>query len=180
MDLSRLARKPVTWVAAAVLAVVAVVALFVFEPWKLWVDATVNEAAPVAVTSPAPSGTASPVSAAPIATGTFISHEHATTGTVSILDLGGGKRTLRIADLDTSNGPDLRVWLTDADVKPGSDGWRVFDDGKYLELGKLKGNRGSQNYEIPASADLHAYRSVTIWCDRFNVSFGAATLSFTG
>jgi hypothetical protein len=179
VNLTRLARSRLTWVVAAVLAVVAVVALFVFEPWKLWVNATVNEAPPVAAAPSAePSGQAS--AAAAIATGTFISHEHATTGSVSILDLGGGKRTLRIADLDTSNGPDLHVWLADAQVKPGSDGWRVFDDGRYLELGKLKGNRGSQNYAIPESANLHDYRSVTIWCDRFNVSFGAATLSFTG
>ena len=59
----------------------------------------------------------------------------------------------------------------------GTSGWRVFDDGAYLELGKLKGNRGNQVYPIPASADLGAYRSVTIWCIRFSVSFGAATLT---
>jgi hypothetical protein len=32
-------------------------------------------------------------------------------------------------------------------------------------------------YEIPHDADLAALRSVTIWCRRFSVSFGAAALT---
>jgi hypothetical protein len=85
---------------------------------------------------------------------------------------------LTLATLSTSNGPDLRVWLASAPVKPGRDGWHVFDDPQYqhLSLGSLKGNLGNQVYEIPAGADLAALTSVSIWCDRFNVSFGAATL----
>ena len=83
---------------------------------------------------------------------------------------------LRIEDLDTSNGPDLKVWLTDAPVRSGRDGWFVFDDGRYVDLGRLKGNRGSQNYDLPDSVDLRRLASLSIWCDRFNVSFGAARL----
>jgi hypothetical protein len=84
---------------------------------------------------------------------------------------------LHLESLDTSNGPSLKVWITDADVKPGQDGWGVFDDGAYLSLGQLKGNKGNQNYALPAKADLDKYTSVSIWCDRFNVSFGAAELA---
>jgi hypothetical protein len=58
----------------------------------------------------------------------------------------------------------------------GKDGWFVFDDGAYVDLGSLKGNRGNQNYSIPADLDLEGLSSVAIWCDRFNVSFGAAEL----
>ncbi len=107
----------------------------------------------------------------------MISHEHTTTGTAKLIRLPDGSRTLRLENLDTSNGPDLRVWLTDAPVKEGVAGWRVFDDGKYVSLGKLKGNKGDQNYEIPADVNLADYSSVTIWCDRFDVSFGAAALT---
>jgi hypothetical protein len=53
---------------------------------------------------------------------------------------------------------------------------QVFDDGGYRYLGELKGNKGSRNYLIPRSANLADYRSVSVWCDRFNVSFGADTL----
>lgn len=83
---------------------------------------------------------------------------------------------LRIEDLDTSNGPALRVWVTDAPVVQGREGWFVFDDGRHVDLGALKGNIGSQNYPLPAGVDLAELHSVSIWCDRFNVSFGAAEL----
>ncbi|MFE5538202.1 DM13 domain-containing protein [Streptomyces sp. NPDC056519] len=153
--------------------------LYWAEPWKLWQNSTVNEALPTASAAP---GSSRPGTTAPapgpqtVAQGSLISHEHSTTGTVKLIRLPDGSRTLRLENLDTSSGPDLRVWLTDAPVKEGADGWFVFDDGKYVSLGKLKGNKGDQNYEIPAEVNLADYSSVTIWCDRFNVSFGAAAL----
>ncbi|MER5882919.1 DM13 domain-containing protein [Streptomyces sp. NPDC001941] len=166
-------------IGALTVAVLAVgLGLYWFQPWKLVTDTTVREALP---TASAPAAQPKPGQAArgPVteATGTFISHEHATSGTVKILRLPDGTRTLRLEGLNTSDGPDLRIWLTDAEVKEGRDGWRVFDDGEYVSLGKLKGNKGDQNYALPAGLDLDAYRSVTIWCDRFDVSFGAAELT---
>jgi hypothetical protein len=59
----------------------------------------------------------------------------------------------------------------------GRDGWHVFDDGRTVELGRLKGNRGNQVYDVPAGTDLTGLISVTIWCKRFAVSFGAAALA---
>ena len=53
----------------------------------------------------------------------------------------------------------------------------VFDDGRYVDLGELKGNIGSSNYPIPPEVDLTALQSMTIWCARFHVSFAAAQLS---
>ena len=90
-----------------------------------------------------------------------------------------GRHQLVLIGLETSDGPDLRVWLTDQAVRPGKAGWQVFDDGSYLEVARLRGNRGNQVYDLPADADLDAYRSVTIWCQRFSVSFGAAELTLT-
>ena len=46
----------------------------------------------------------------------------------------------------------------------------------FVEVGKLKGNIGDQNYEVPANLDLAKYRAVTIWCARFGVNFGTAPL----
>lgn len=125
-----------------------------------------------------PSGTVSPATEPQtLASGELISHEHATSGTVKLVRLADGSHVVRLENLDTSNGPDLRVWLTDAPVKEGPTGWHVFDDGEYVSLGKLKGNKGSQNYAVPEDADLSRYGSVSIWCDRFDVSFGAAELA---
>ncbi|MFJ8164873.1 DM13 domain-containing protein [Streptomyces sp. NPDC096136] len=155
-----------------------------FRPWKLWQDATVHDALPTAAPTAAAPGHKAPAEppgtpAGPqtLARGTLISHEHTTTGTVKLIRLPDGSRTLRLEGLDTSNGPDLRVWLADAPVKQGVAGWSVFDDGRHVSLGRLKGNKGDQNYEIPADVNLSDYRSVTIWCDRFDVSFGAAALT---
>jgi hypothetical protein len=41
-----LIRRPVTWIVLTAGAVAAVAALALFQPWKLWVDQTVNEALP--------------------------------------------------------------------------------------------------------------------------------------
>ncbi|WP_328869443.1 DM13 domain-containing protein [Streptomyces sp. NBC_00287] len=154
--------------------------LYWFQPWKLWQDETVDEALPVAVGTSAPPATADPSAPAGpriLARGELISHEHDTSGSVKLVRLADGSHVVRLENLDTSNGPDLRVWLTDAPVKEGTAGWRVFDDGQYVSLGKLKGNKGSQNYIVPADLDLTRYSSVSIWCDRFDVSFGAAELA---
>ncbi|MFI9103127.1 DM13 domain-containing protein [Streptomyces fildesensis] len=166
-------KKPLGIALSGVAVLLLAVGLYWFQPWKLWVDETVNDALPTTAPVKADGGRATPTV---LATGELISHEHATKGSVRILQLADGKRTLRLEGLDTSNGPDLRVLVTDAPVKKGTAGWRVFDDGKHISLGKLKGNKGDQNYDLPADVDLAVYTSVSIWCDRFDVSFGAAEL----
>ena len=62
-----------------------------------------------------------------LAEGEFISHEYVTVGSARILELPDGSRVLRIEGLDTSDGPDLKVWLTDQPVIDGAAGWGVFD-----------------------------------------------------
>ncbi|WUJ68822.1 DM13 domain-containing protein [Kribbella soli] len=178
--------------AAAVAIAVAAVALPLFQPWRLLTDTVVDEAlpgtAPISMTSSSttpPTVSAHPAKPTPVVkprpkillTGKLIAHEHRTSGTVAVLALPDGSRVLRIENLDTSDGPDLKVWLSDAEVVAGRAGWHVFDDGAYRSLGSLKGNHGNQNYPIPAEVKLGDFRSVVIWCDRFNVSFGAATLA---
>lgn len=187
MRFRRLLRHPLTWGILAIGAVGLGVALYLFQPWRLFTTVEVNEAPPAAaapsdpVTTPVEDGTGEPTPAPQepknLAKGTFVSHEHETEGTARVLELPDGSRVLRIEDLNTSDGPDLRVWLSDQPVKKGQAGWFNLDDGRHLELGELKGNRGNANYAIPAGADLDTLKSVTIWCRRFSVSFGAAALS---
>lgn len=195
--------------AAVVASIAVVVALAAFQPWRLFIDVTVNEELPTAASVQQSeldasanetvqgendvndeSAVVSEISPSPdmeanedpkpkrtvIAEGTFISHEHPTAGTARIITLADGSRVLRLVGLDTDNGPDLKVWLAAAPVLEGRDGWFVFDDDEYLSLGPLKGNKGNQNYPIPADADISDLTSVTIWCERFSVSFGAAEL----
>ncbi|GAA2878041.1 hypothetical protein Acy02nite_15260 [Actinoplanes cyaneus] len=169
-----------------VLALIAGVGLYWFQPWKLATDRQVDEAL-AAVPAPAGSSAlpAASVSVSPAAPagptvvrqGEFVSHEHDTGGAARVILNPDGTHELELIDLDTSNGPDLRVWLSDQPVRTGTAGWRVFDDGKWVELGRLKGNRGNQRYAIPAGTDLEKLASVAIWCKRFAVSFGAAGLT---
>jgi hypothetical protein len=180
----RLLSKPVTWIVVAVLGVGAAGALYWFQPWRLFTDTVVTEAlteVPSSAPQPAsPSGSASAPPAVPspvvIAEGAFVTHEHDTSGTARMVRNPDGSHQLELVGLDTSDGPDLRVWLSDQKVLDGVAGWRVFDDGKYAELGKLKGNHGNQVYRLDPGVDPAAFRSVSIWCKRFAVSFGAATL----
>jgi len=165
-----LLRRPAVRVLLVVGVVLVAAALLVFEPWKLVIDRTVDESPPV---PPAAAAQAAPVV---LARGELISHEHASSGSVVVLGLPDGSRVLRLEDLRTSDGPLLKVWLTDAPVIEGRDGWYVFDDGRHVDLGDLKGNIGSSNYPVPADVDLAALPSLSIWCDRFHVSFAAAAL----
>ncbi len=175
-------RRGILLAVGGVLLVVAVVGALVFQPWLLVVDERVDEAddaGPVVGTaSGGLTDTAVPSAAGSgrvvLAAGSFVDAEHGTTGRATIFRRADGSRFLRIADLDTSNGPDLHVWLTD---RPSGGAWGSYDDGRFARLGELKGNQGSQNYEIPAATDLTAMRSVVIWCDRFNVAFGTAPLA---
>lgn len=195
--LARLLRTPVAWVAGLVLAAGAAFGLYWFQPWRLVTDTEVRDSlTAVGTTTPAPGGPAttpaspggtsggSP-SAAPtgpvlVRQGSFITHEHATSGSARIVRLPDGEHRLELVGLDTSDGPDLRVWLTDQPVRSGSAGRRVFDDGRWVELGRLKGNRGDQSYRISPDVDLTGLTSVSVWCKRFSVSFGAAPLAPVG
>ena len=181
--LARLVRQPLTWIIVGLLVVGGSLGLYWFQPWKLFTSRTVNETLPSVDVAPPPTPgvTATPNTPAPrnllLASGTLITHEHRTSGAVRLVHLADGRIQLVVTDLSTSDGPDLRVWLTDRPVIEGRDGWHVFDDGRYVELGRLKGNRGNQVYDVPAGTDLTGLVSVTIWCKRFSVSFGAADLT---
>ena len=50
----------------------------------------------------------------------------------------------------------------------------------FVDLGALKGNIGNQNYTIPANVKLDEYKSVSIWCRRFAVNYGEASLEPVG
>ncbi|GAA4965566.1 DM13 domain-containing protein [Actinoplanes utahensis] len=181
-------RRPLIWIIVGVLGLAGAGALYWFQPWRLFTDTTVTETLaavpstpPSAVPAAPPGSPSSPATPPAMATvvsqGSFITHEHDTTGKARIVRNPDGSHQLELVGLDTSDGPDLRVWLSDQPVRSGTAGWKVFDDGAYRELGKLKGNHGDQVYKIPAGVDPAAFPSVSIWCARFAVSFGAAALT---
>jgi hypothetical protein len=171
---------------AGVLVVALAVGLYLFQPWRLITDRTADEAllVPVtttsATTATAGSSAAAPVtttSAAPtgpvaLATGPFRSLDYTTSGSATLVRTPDGKLAVQFEGLDTTDGPDLHVYLSD---KAADSPEAAFDSG-FTNLGKLKANRGNQVYEVPADIDLTTVRSVVIWCVRFSEGFGVAPL----
>jgi hypothetical protein len=108
-------------------------------------------------------------------TGTFHGKVHQTSGRATVYREADGTLVLHLTHFKTSNGPDVHVVLIAAkDAEDDANFLRSDTD--RVELGKLKGNEGDQNYEIPAGTDLSKFATVSIYCERFNANFGAAPL----
>ena len=109
-----------------------------------------------------------------IASGAFIHIDpiHGADGTAKIYALPDGRLFLRFENFTSKNGPDLHVYLS-----PDYPTTTFAGLGEEpLHLGALKGNIGSQNYEIPAGSDLGRFTSVVIYCQPFRVVFSSAQL----
>jgi len=147
-------------------------AWYAFRPELLFVNKTVNEALPTAQSgSMAMAKSTEPMV---LAKGDFRGLAHETKGAATVHQVGEGTRVLRLTNFETSNGPDVHVYLVAAEV--AKDDATVKHAG-FIDLGSLKGNKGDQNYDIPTDTDLNKYKSVSIWCARFGVNFGAASLA---
>ena len=146
-----------------VLIIAGVGAWYAFRPERLFINQTVSEQFPTA-------------SAATnqLAFGQFHTAAHETKGMATVFQLADGKKTLRLTNFQTSNGPDVHVYLVAA---PDAKDNETVTKAEVFDLGSLKGNIGDQNYDLPANADLAKYRAVTIWCKRFSVNFGTAPLN---
>lgn len=164
------------------IAVVAGFGLYWFSPQSALIDRRVDEALPPAA---APTATPTPdddqqpaetdeATAVPgvLAAGGFTGVEHETTGTAQLVELDDGRVFLRLEDFETLNGPDLRVYLSDAPA----DGDPAEFESTSIDLGGLKGNVGNQNYKLPDKVDASDFASAVIWCRRFAVAFGVAPL----
>src|SRR5438874_2258846 len=73
-----------------------------------------------------------------------------------------------LTGFSTSPGPDLRVRVAPGGGTDGS------ADG-VADLGALKGNRGDQQYDLPAGFVVRG-ATVLIWCRAFSALFGSAAL----
>ena len=77
-------------------------------------------------------------------------------------------------DFEVGPGPKFHVYLVpEAEVVPSTNVARTM----FVDLGRLKAFKGSQNYEVPAGVDLTKYASVVIWCEQFGVLISPAKLT---
>lgn len=112
-----------------------------------------------------------------VATGLFI---HANTS--DPIHYGKGAVTvyqdlLRLeSDFEVGPGPKYHVYLVpEAEVTPST----AVEKTMFIDLGRLRAFRGSQNYPIPAGIDIKNYPQVVIWCEQFSVLISPARLEFT-
>jgi hypothetical protein len=98
-----------------------------------------------------------------LATQSFISDAHTTTGELIIYNKGA-ELIYVFKNFKTDDGPNLEVWLCNSllDVIGGG----------YLNLGDLKGIEGDFYYKAPASTATFSY--IVVWCTDFSVAFGHA------
>ena len=102
-----------------------------------------------------------------VASGLFAGADdfHKAAGTARLLKIGD-RYILRFEeDFSITNGPDLFVYFGNNDV---------YD--KDTRIAALKGNIGSQNYEVPVDIDPLQYSEVWIWCRAFSVPFEKAVI----
>lgn len=140
-------------VAAIIVIVVPVAVIAYYLGSPLFIDVVVAETTP----------TQSKV----LSLGSFINADdfHTAEGTAKVIQTGN-ERILRLENFKVRNGPDLFVYLSaEIDVAKG-----------FVDLGRLKGNIGDQNYNIPPDTDLSKYKVVVIWCRAFTTPFGSADL----
>jgi hypothetical protein len=90
---------------------------------------------------------------------------HNAEGLAKVIRLNDDGMILRLENFKATNGPDLYVYL--ATDNSASD---------FVNVGRLKGNIGNQNYNIPEGTDFSRYDTVLIWCKAFSVLFGSTQL----
>lgn len=155
------------------LAVILVLGVVYWLVSPLFIDKKVNEAPPEfsgteassdVMTVPMTGDENQP--SAPLSQGQFEGlGAHNAKGTAQLIQTGSRNFIRFENDFEVTNGPDLYVYL-------GRGG--QYDPN--AELGTLKGNIGSQNYEVPENINLSDYDEVWVWCKQFSVGFGKARL----
>lgn len=152
-------RRRLWWIAAAVVVIGAPLAWYLGSP--LFINRTVvEEISAVVVRS----------------RGTFVGADsfHQGSGDALLVE-AGGQAFVRLENFRVTNGPDLYVYLSS---HPNPRTREQVHEGT-VNLGRLKGNIGAQNYTLPAGTDLSAVHSVVIYCQRFHVLFATAALRRT-
>lgn len=167
---------------AAAIGVLAVVVLPAYD------DTTVVEALPIDAAGTAPTGppnagppTTGPPGATAPTTGTTAAPEprrtasaplhgidHRASGTAAVYEQPSGRLVIGLEDIDIQPGPDYDVYLV-----PGAD--REDVDGG-LRLDDLRGNLGTQYYDVPeGTAVAPGAWTVLVWCQTFEVPVAGAT-----
>lgn len=101
--------------------------------------------------------------------GDFRAANHPTSGKVEISKQENGRFLLKITDLKTDAGPDLKILTSTGDEKS----WKK----DYNEIANLEQFSGNFEYDLGDNFDISSTKSVLIWCKEHDSLFGVADLS---
>ena len=91
--------------------------------------------------------------------------DHITTGGVSIVNDNGQLKLILADDFSLDGAPDPKIGF-------GKSG--EYDTATTFTV--LESNTGKQVYKIPASVSVSDYNEVYIWCEKFSVPLGVASI----
>ena len=169
-------RSPALRVPVAGAYLLTAVVVGVYLGRSMFLDDEVNERVVTVAPAPAEPASSEERQEAPprnvlLGRGRFQPVAHPAVGTASAIRRAAGGKVLTLTGFEVDNGPDLRVYLVRGPARNESD---VED---FKDLGALKGNVGSQQYEVPGGLSLERYTTVVIWCRAFSVNFARAPLT---
>jgi Electron transfer DM13 len=114
------------------------------------------------------SAAARPAPPRPLRVGSFRGVDHRASGTVALYRQPDGRHVVGLEDFDLQPGPDYDLYLVPGEDREDRDGGTRLDD--------LRGNRGTQFYDVPPEVDPSAGAwSVLVWCQSFGVPIATAT-----
>lgn len=101
-----------------------------------------------------------------ISSGSFSGRsDHVTTGTATLVKTGKGYKVVLSGDFELDGAPDPIVAVGNGETYVAAN-----------KLGALKNRTGAQSYELPANITPAQFSQVYIWCEKFSVPLGVATL----
>lgn len=104
-------------------------------------------------------------SAVPVNTGVFYNGPYGNVSGVAKIFLTGSVYELKLMNFSSSNGPDLRVYLS-----------KEKNPVNYIDLGPLRATGGNQVYPIAGMPDFSQYKYALVHCRQYNHLFGWALL----
>lgn len=130
---------------------------------------TAPAATPTTATAPAATPTTAPPPAGPVRvrSGSLRGIDHRASGTASIIRNADGRYVVGLENIDIEPGPDYKVYVVPGNTESTGEG--------AVELDALRGNQGTQFYDVPASVAVgQGEWTVLVWCKRFAVPVAAA------
>ena len=129
---------------------------------------TTNAVAPPSTNAAAAPTTVAPAGPTRQRVAQFRGIDHRASGTVAVYRQPDGRFVVGLEDFDIQPGPDYDLYVVPGVNREKRDGGTRLDD--------LRGNRGTQFYDVPAGVDLTSGEwTVLVWCQTFGVPVANAT-----